>query len=747
MIKLAKYLKPFVLAILVSVVLLFGQAMSDLNLPNFMSKIVNVGIQQNGIENATPEAISEKGFNFMKTFMTAEQQKKIDSSYTKASVSDTGSEHDSYVQKYPLLKTENIYVLKNVSSSDLTELDRTFGEATWTFINTMKTLSKQSGKSLATSSDSQTDLSKMDFTKAYALEPMLKKVPASVIEDARKETLKNDDSIILQSGSVLCKSFYSELGMNVNSIQTSYILKTGLWMLLIAFGGGLATVLVGYFSSKVGAGLARNLRRDVFRKVEGFSSHEFDKFSTNTLITRTTNDVTQIQMLVMMGIRMLCYAPIMGIGGIIMALRKSSSMSWIIALACIVLIGMIAIIFSIALPRFKIMQKLIDKLNLVSRENLNGLMVIRAFGTQKFEEDRFDKSNQELTENALFVNRLMSFMMPAMMLIMNGITLLIVWVGAHQIADSTLQVGDMMAFIQYAMQIIMSFLMISIMFIMVPRASVSAGRIAEVLEVEPSIKDPKEEKPFVEAKKGYVEFKDVSFRYDGADEDVLQHISFTAKPGQTTAFIGSTGSGKSTLINLVPRFYDVTAGEVLVNGVNVKEVSQHKLHDQIGYVPQKGNLISGTIASNLRYGDKDASDAELQTAAAVAQATEFIGQKPEGFESEIAQGGTNVSGGQRQRLAIARALVTKAPIYIFDDSFSALDFKTDAVLRRALKQHTGDSTVLIVAQRVSTIMNAEQIIVLEEGKIAGVGTHEQLLKNCPTYYEIASSQLSKEELA
>jgi ATP-binding cassette subfamily B multidrug efflux pump len=747
MIKLAKYLKPFALAILVSVALLFGQAMADLNLPNYMSEIVNIGIQQNGIENAAPEAISEKGLNFMKTFMTDAQKKKIDDSYTKISVSDTGAEHGRYVQKYPLLQNENIYVLNNVDSAAFTELDKTFGEAAWTFINTMKTLSAQSGKSLTTSSDSQTDLSKMDFTKAYALEPMLKKMPASVIENARKETLKNADSILLQSGAVLCRSFYSELGMNVNNIQTSFILKTGLWMLLIAFAGGLATVLVGYFAAKVSAGVARNLRKDVFKKVGSFSSSEFDRYSTNTLITRTTNDVTQVQMLVMMGIRMVCYAPIMGVGGIIMALNKSNSMSWIIALACAVLVGMIAVIFSIALPRFKLMQKLIDKLNLVSRENLNGLMVIRAFGTQKFEEERFDRSNQDLTKNSLFVNRIMTFMMPAMMLIMNATTLLIVWVGARQIADSTLQVGDMMAFMQYAMQIIMSFLMISIMFIMVPRASVSAGRIAEVLEVEPSIKEPETEKPFQQEKKGYVEFRDVSFRYEGADEDVLQHISFTARPGQTTAFIGSTGSGKSTLINLIPRFYDVSAGEVLVNGVNVKDVAQRKLRDQIGYVPQKGILISGTIESNLRYGDKNASDAELQVAAAVAQAAEFIEQKPEGFASEIAQGGNNVSGGQKQRLSIARALVKKPPIYIFDDSFSALDFKTDAVLRRALKKHTGDSTVLIVAQRVSTIMGAEQIIVLDEGKIAGIGTHERLLETCPTYYEIASSQLSKEELA
>ncbi len=746
MIKLAKYLKPFVLALLVSFALLFGQAMCDLNLPNYMSEIVNVGIQQNGIQNAAPEAISAKGLSFMKNFMTDTQKKTIESNYTLLSSSVTGSEHDSYVEKYPLLKTEDIYVRANADSAALTALDKTFGEAAWTFINTMKTLSKQSGKSMVTI-DGQTNVSEMEFSKLYTLDPMLKKLPASVFDDARKETLKNPESMLLQSGAAMCRNFYRELGMDIGKIQTGFILRTGLLMLLIALAGGVATVLVGYLAAKVSAGVARNLRGDVFKKVESFSNREFDEYSTASLITRTTNDITQVQMLLMMGIRMICYAPIMGVGGIIMALRKSTSMSWIIALACIVMIGMIAVVFSIAMPKFKIVQKLIDKLNLVSRENLNGLMVIRAFGTQEFEADRFDKSNRDLTRNTLFVSRIMVFMMPAMMLIMNAVTLLIVWVGAHQIAVSTMQIGDMMAFMQYAMQIIMSFLMISIMFIMVPRAAVSGDRIAEVLSVEPSIKDPQNKKEFIKDKTGYVEFKDVSFRYNGASENALEHITFTAQPGKTTAFIGSTGSGKSTLINLIPRFYDVTSGEVLVNGVNVKDVTQHELRAQIGYVPQKGILISGTIASNLRYGDRDATDEEIKTAAEVAQAMEFINEKEEGFESEIAQAGANVSGGQKQRLSIARALVKKAPVYIFDDSFSALDFKTDAALRHALKEQTGSSTVLIVAQRVSTIMGADQIIVLDEGKIKGMGTHQELLQACPTYYEIASSQLSKEELA
>lgn len=747
MTKLARYLKPFALIVLASIVLLFGQAMADLNLPNYMSDIVNVGIQQNGIQEAAPQAISVKGLTFMKSFMTAEQKADVEKNYTLVSASAAGQQHDDYAALYPLLKTEDIYVRNNVDSATADRLGKTFGETAWTFINTMKELAKQSGKSFTASASGSTNITAADFEKLYAMQPMLENLPSSVFEDARSKALKNSDSMLRQSGAAMTKSFYTELGMDIGKIQNNYILNKGLWMLLIALGGGLAAVLVGFFSAKISAGVARDLRHDIFSKVEDFSNHEFDKYSTASLITRTTNDVTQVQQLLIMGVRMICYAPILGIGGVIMALSKSTSMGWVIALACVLLLGLIIVVFSVALPKFKIMQKLIDRLNLVARENLNGLMVIRAFGTQKFEEERFDKSNEDLTQNTLFVSRIMVFMMPIMMLIMNGITLLIVWVGAHQIANSTMQVGDMLAFMQYAMQIIMSFLMIAIMFIMVPRASVSGGRIAEVLATEPSIVDPEQAENFHADKTGYIEFKNVNFRYHGADEDVLQNITFTAKPGQTTAFIGSTGSGKSTLINLIPRFYDVTGGEVLVNGVNVKNISQKELRNQIGYVPQKGILISGTIASNLRYGDRNATEEELKTAASVAQAIDFIEEEPEGFESEISQGGVNVSGGQKQRLSIARALVKKPAVYIFDDSFSALDFKTDAALRRALKAHTGGSTVLIVAQRVSTIMGAEQIIVLDEGKVVGMGTHQELLKNCPTYYEIASSQLSKEEMA
>ncbi|MDF2612889.1 MAG: ABC-type multidrug transport system, ATPase and permease component [Clostridia bacterium] len=528
--------------------------------------------------------------------------------------------------------------------------------------------------------------------------------------------------------------------------DSGYIIQTGMIMLLIALVSASCTIAVGFFSAQIAAGLAKNLRMDVFKKVQGLSNNEFDKFSAASLITRTTNDITQIQTLMGMMIRMIFYAPIMGIGGIIKALSENVSMSWIIAVAVIVLLGTIMIIFSIAIPKFQSIQKLVDRLNLVTRENLTGMLVIRAFGTERFEEKRFDKANADLTETNLFINRIMSFMMPFMMLVMNLVTVLIVWIGAKQISAFKMEVGDMMAFMQYAMQIIMSFVMLSIMFIMIPRASVSADRIAEVLETEPTIREPHSSKTFSNDFKGTIEFRNVSFRYPGAEEDVLHNISFTARPAQTTAFIGSTGSGKSTLINLIPRFYDVSQGQILIDGIDVREVKTHDLRDKIGYVPQKGILFSGTILSNLHYADRNATLDDLKAAADIAQATEFIASKPEGLETEISQGGTNVSGGQKQRLSIARALVKKAPIYILDDSFSALDFKADAALRSRLKLEIGNSTLLLVAQRISTIMQAEQIIVLDEGHIVGIGTHKELMENCLVYKEIALSQLSKEEL-
>ncbi len=743
--KLAKYLKPYAGVLLAAVVLLFIQATCDLRLPNYMSDIVNIGIQQNGIEHASPDAISEEGMTFLQTFMSEDEKQLLEENYTLVSGTDKNESGTLYSDLYPNLGEGNVWIRQGTDDETLDEMDVTFGTAAWTFINTMQSLSDSTGQGSSMSSE-DTDVSEMDFEKLYAMQPMLNQLPDSVLQDAREKSLANDVSMRLQTGAALAGSFYTELGLNLGDIQFQYISFVGLEMLLIALLGGIATILVSLISARISAGVARDLRRDVFRKVESFSNTEFDHYSTASLITRSTNDVTQIQMLLMMGIRMICYAPIMGIGGTMMALEKSTSMSWIIALTCIILIGLVAVIYSIAKPKFKSIQKLIDKLNLVARENLSGLMVIRAFGTRDFEVNRFDNVNRDLTKTHRFVNRVMTFMMPAMMLIMNCTSVVIVWVASHQIADSQMQVGDMMAFMQYAMQIIMSFLMISMMFIMVPRAAVSGDRIAEVLSTEPVIQDKESCSHLPKENAGTVEFRDVSFRYQGADEDALEHISFISKPGQTTAFIGATGSGKSTLVNLVPRFYDVTGGSVLVGGVDVRDLPQKELREAIGFVPQKGVLLSGTIDSNLRYGRQDAPKEEIQEAAEVAQAMEFISEKPDGFDTEISQGGTNVSGGQKQRLSIARALAKKAPIYIFDDSFSALDFKTDAALRRALKGYTQNSTVLLVAQRVSTIMHADQILVLDEGRVVGKGTHKELLKTCPAYYEIASSQLSKEEL-
>ncbi|MEO4055140.1 ABC transporter ATP-binding protein [Solibacillus sp. CAU 1738] len=739
MIKLAKYLKPFIFGLVMAIVLLFGQALSDLSLPNYMSDIVNVGIQQNGIEQPAPDAISQDGMKLMTTFMTVSEKQLVEENYELVSSTDKNVK-----EKINLKADTQFFVKKDVDKSVNDSLSHAFGAATGTLINVLKDMGGQTGE--AADGAKPNDAIGIELVQLYQLQPVLETLPESTVAAAHKKAV-NDETTLEQVGIMFAKAFYNELGVDISSMQTSYIIRIGLLMLAIALLGGVATVLVSLLSSRIAAGVARNLRKDVFEKIESFSNNEFDKFSTASLITRCTNDITQIQQLLMMGIRMFCYAPILGIGGIIMAVNKSASMSWIIATACIALIGLIIVIMTIAMPKFKIIQKLVDKLNLVSRENLSGMMVIRAFGTQEHEKKRFGEANEDLTKTNLFVNRVMMFMMPSMTIIMNGVTLIIVWVGAHQIANSTMQVGDMMAFMQYAMQIIMAFLMLSMMFILVPRAAVSAGRIAEVLETENSIIDPENPKSFNSDKKGLVEFNHVYFRYNGADEDALKDITFTAKPGQTTAIIGSTGSGKSTIASLALRFYDVRKGQILVDGVDVRDVKIKDLRSKIGFVPQKGILFSGTIATNLKYGKKDASNADVETAAKVAQAMEFITEKSEGLDSSISQGGANVSGGQKQRLAIARALVKKPEIFIFDDSFSALDFKTDAALRKALKEHTGDSTVIVVAQRVSTIMNAEQIIVLDQGEIVGRGTHKELLKNCTQYYEIASSQLSEEELA
>lgn len=740
MLRLKKYLKPFLGGLLAALLLLFAQAMCDLKLPNFMSEIVNVGIQQNGVESGAPDAISANGMALMKAFMTDEEKTLVDSNYRLTELAADAA----LAKQYP--KAEGaVYVLTPTDEAATDALSRAFGSATWTMINTMRTLAAQNGQSV-TADSSEMNMKNVDMSKLYAMLPQLGMLPPQVIAEARAQALTLDDSMLEQSATVLAGSFYEELGVDMAKYQSAYILRVGGVMLLVALASGIATVLVSFISAKISSGVARNLRNDIYAKVGSFSNNEFDRFSTASLITRSTNDVFQIQMLLMMGIRMICYAPFMGIGGIIMAVEKSVSMSWIIAAAVVALVGMIMVIFALVMPKMKSMQKLVDRVNLVARETLNGLMVIRAFGTEDFEKKRFGQANSDLADTNLFINRVMSAMMPLMMLIMNGTCLVIIWVGAHQVAESTMQVGDMMAFMQYAMQIIMSFLMISMMFIFVPRAAVSAARIADLLETEPEIRDPEKPASILPENRGRVEFRGVSFRYHGADEDALHDISFVAEPGKTTAFIGPTGSGKTTLVNMIPRFYDVTRGEVLVDGADVRTLTQQELRSHIGYVPQKSILMSGTIDSNIRYGNPDASEEEVTEAARTAQAMEFISAKEEGFGTEIAQGGANVSGGQRQRLSIARALAVKPDIYIFDDSFSALDFKTDAALRAALREHTAESTVIIVAQRVSTIMNADCIYVLDDGAVIGSGTHRELLKSCPEYYEIASSQLSKEEL-
>lgn len=735
MFKLRKYIKPFIFPLIIAILLLFTQAICDLNLPNYMSDIVNVGIQANGIEHATPDAISENGMELIKCFATDDEKKLLEENYTKVLAGDT-----DYQEDYPGVSNQNIYVLNN--KDNIEELDTLFQINTRTFINLMAQMSEQSGNEQATISDN----TQIDFNKIYEMLPMLQNLPAEQIEEARQNALQTDETMLSQVAVVFTELFYEELGVDISKIQTNYIVTAGAKMLGMTLIVALASVLVSLIATRVAAKVGQNLRSDLFKKVQSFSDAEFEKFSTSSLITRTTNDITQIQNLIIMGIRLVFLAPVMGIGAIIMIVNRNANMTWILGLACTLIILLIFIIFALAMPRFKKIQKLIDKLNLVSRENLSGIMVSRAFRTQEFEEERFDKVNKELTKVNLFVNRAMAIMMPAMTFVMNSIMLIIVWVGAEQIAESNLQIGDMMAFMQYSMQVIMSFLMMSMMFIMFPRASVSGNRISEVLHTEPSIKDPESPKEFNKNEIGYVEFKNVSFKYEGADEYVLENISFVAKPGQTTAFIGSTGSGKSTLIKLVPRFNDVTTGEVLVNGVNVKDVPISELQKQIGYVPQKGTLLSGTIESNIKYGNPEASDEFMKECAEIAQATEFIETKEDKYQSEISQNAKNVSGGQKQRLSIARAIAKNSPIYIFDDSFSALDFKTDAKLRQAIKEKMSKATILIVAQRVSTIMNAEQIIVLDQGKIVGKGTHKELLENCPTYYEIASSQLTKEEL-
>ena len=732
--KLLQYLKPFAGAIAVAVALVFLQAMCDLKLPDYMSDMVNVGIQQGGITDPVPEQTSSETMDKLLLFFTEEEEALLNQDYRR---------EDSLWTRTGKLPAQ-----------DRETLSAAFTRA-FAAVGSIETLSKDPDSLkalLAQLPAAPENAAGAEAALSGDLFSLLKAMPREQrLEIAAKVAEQYDsagENMSGQAAVAFLKAEYESLGVDTAAIQRSYILKTGLKMLAVALLAAACTVTVCFLSARVGAGLGRDLRSAVYGRVTDFSSAEFDKFSTSSLITRTTNDISQVQMLVVMAIRMMAYAPVMGIGGIIYALRKSVSMSWIIALGVVVLLSLVGSINAVVMPRFKKMQSLIDRLNQVARENLSGMMVIRAYNTQDFEEQRFDKANRDLAGNTLFVNRVMSAMMPVMMLLMNLMTLLIIWVGAHQVEQAAMQVGDMMAYMQYAMQIVMSFIMVTMMFIMVPRAAVSGDRIAEVLETRPGILDPESPRSPSSgpAPRGTVEFRDVSFRYPGAEEDALEHITFTARPGETTAFIGSTGAGKSTLVNLIPRFYDVTSGQVLVNGIDVREMTQHDLRQEIGYVPQKGTLFSGTIESNLTYGSPSAAEDQVRRSAEIAQAADFIAEKPEQYGTPIAQGGSNVSGGQKQRLSIARALVKNAPIYILDDSFSALDFKTDARLRKALQENTADAAILLVAQRVGTIRHAAQIIVLEEGRIAGKGTHEELMESCEVYREIAYSQLSKEEL-
>ena len=730
---LFKYAASYWKAMIAIMLILFVQAYCDLSLPAYTSNIVNVGIQQGGIEDEIPEQIAREEMDKLLLFVSEEDGQKVMDAYEE----DTESyEKDAYVLKESVSGDEE--QMKELQ--DILKLPM------------MMTTGFESGSDMTKEVESQLKSSLPDGTVSEdtTIFDIMKMLPGeqrtAMVEKMGEQMDDLPDTILDQAAVSYCKSVYQDLGMDMEKIQTGYLVKTGGMMIALAFLGMAASVLVGFLASRVGASAGRDLRGRVFHKVVGFSNHEFNQFSTASLITRSTNDIQQIQMLIVMLLRMVLYAPILAIGGVFQVMKTNVSMSWIIGLAVIIIACMVLLLFVVAMPKFKMLQKLVDKLNLVTREILTGLSVIRAFSTEKHEEKRFDDANVELTKTNLFVNRAMTFMMPVMMLVMNGVSVLIVWTGAHGISDGQMQVGDMMAFIQYTMQIIMGFLMLCMISIMLPRAAVAADRVEEVLKSETIICDPERPEVLPEQGEGVLSFDHVSFKYPGADEDVLQDITFTARPGQTTAIIGSTGSGKSTLVNLIPRFYDVTEGKITLDGIDIRDIKQHDLREKLGYVPQKGVLFSGNIASNIMFGNQDGTEEEMKEAAEIAQATEFIETKPEGYESPIAQGGSNVSGGQKQRLSIARAIAKHPQVFIFDDSFSALDYKTDVTLRHALAEKTRESTVLIVAQRISTILHAEQILVLDDGKIVGKGTHAELLKNCEVYREIAESQLSRAEL-
>ena len=737
--KLIKFLKPYAGVVFAVLCVLVVQAYCDLSLPTYTSDIVNIGIQQSGVDEKVPLTIAEEDLNHLLLFVHSDDQETVKNSYEK---SEQDYDYDGTVLELKESVEDN-----NRKMDDLAAIlgkPMLLTEGFDSGSDTTKQMEEQMKSQMEEQMQQIPDISQMSIYDLFGM--MEEEQRDSVIDEIESQLDSMPNSMVEQTAAVYIKHAYENVGIDTDALEKKYILITGGKMLALAALGMAASIIVGLLASLVGAKIGRGLRRDVFRKVVGFSNSEFDKFSTASLITRSTNDIQQIQMLTVMILRMVLYAPIMALGGVWKVFNTNVDMSWIIALAVILILMVVSVLFIVVMPKFRIVQNMVDRLNLVSREILTGLSVIRAFSTEKYEEQRFDKANKDLTRINLFVNRAMTFMMPLMMLIMNCISILIVWTGGHSINDGNMQVGDMMAFIQYTMQIIMSFLMICMISVMLPRAAVSADRVDEVLTSDASILDPDQPQSLPEDGKGEVTFEHVSFRYPGAEEDVLQDITFTAKPGQTTAFIGSTGCGKSTLVNLIPRFYDVTEGKITIDGEDIRDITQHDLRDKLGYVPQKGILFSGDIASNIMYGNSEGTEDEMKEAAEIAQAAEFIDTKKKKYHSPISQGGSNVSGGQKQRLSIARAIAKHPDVYIFDDSFSALDYKTDVTLRAALKEKTEDSTVMIVAQRISTILHAEQIIVLDDGKIVGKGTHKELLKNCDTYYQIASSQLSEKEL-
>jgi ATP-binding cassette subfamily B protein len=783
---LFKYIGSSWKAMIAILVVLIVQAYCDLSLPGYTSNIVNVGIQQGGIDESIPDALTQDDMEKLLLFVGVKDADTVKDAY-ELKDTDTGYVYDGpvYVLRSKVAEDEDkvsalsdilgkpmLLVTSFSSGSDVTakmedsmkenmktsiteQAQKKMDEAAAQMTDEQKAAmaanpelaekQAEAGRQAQAQIDAQ--LKKVDEADVFELFEMIpEEQRPRMIEQITDKLSDIPDAMIDQAATVYIKDAYKNLNVDINKLQNHYLLSTGGKMMSLALLGMLASIMVGFMASRVGASTGRRLRGKVFKKVVGFSNNEFDKFSTASLITRSTNDIQQIQLLTVMLLRMVLYAPIMAIGGVYKVFHTNVSMSWIIGLAIGLIVLVVIVLFGVAMPKFKVLQTLVDKLNLVTREILTGLPVIRAFSTERHEEERFDTANRSLTRTQLFVNRAMTFMMPVMMLVMNGIAVLIVWTGAHGINDGQMQVGDMMAFIQYTMQIIFSFLILSMISIMLPRAAVSANRIEEVLTSETLIHDSENPKKLPEKTRGVVRFDHVSFRYPGANEDVLHDIDFEAEPGQTTAVIGSTGSGKSTLVNLIPRFYDVTEGSITLDGVDIRDVTQHDLRDKLGYVPQKGVLFSGNIASNIMYGNPQGGEAEMTEAAEIAQAVEFVDEKPQKYESPISQGGNNVSGGQKQRLSIARAVAKHPDVFIFDDSFSALDYKTDVALRKALKEKTADSTVLIVAQRISTILHAEQIIVLDDGEIAGIGTHPELLKNCEVYRQIAESQLSEDEI-